>query len=199
MPSTQGTGRPVSRSRTKRLLLWSAVALAIAIPVVLLYRSLKPADEVLVAVSNIDASTVLLCLIVDTPAGPEAMLWSLHKVGPFSMHPNGGSVSEFNARSQGRRRTYPVLWREGTRYGVLTRDEDGRWRVFWFRPDEVHLRGRYWILGGGEASIVLPAVGLAEPASKEFLDRVGFGPEVQKEQDGFVPWRPEGVPGGRGP
>jgi hypothetical protein len=160
--------------------LWIAVAVVIATPFVLLYRWLRPADEVLVRVANLDPSTRQFCLLADTPDGPEAMWWSLHKVGPFAMHPSRCSASLFSPDHEGRLAVRPALWRAGKRYGVLTQDEGGGWLVFWFGPEEVHLQGRYWIIGGGEASIHLPPKERAEPATEELLGRLGFGPEERK-------------------
>jgi hypothetical protein len=160
--------------------LWIATAVAVATPFVLLYRWLNPPDEVAVTVANIDPSTRLLCLVADTPAGPEPMWWVVRKVGPHAMHPSGCTVSEFDPENDRAAAVRHALWRDGKRYGVLIRDADDNWLIYWFGPAEVHLQGRYWIIGGGEASIHLPPKGRAVPATEELLGRLGFGPEERK-------------------
>jgi hypothetical protein len=170
----------------KPVIFWIVLAVVVATPFVLLRRWLKPPDEVEVTIQNIDPSTRMLCLVADTPAGPEAMWWSLHKVGPFSMHPNDCTVSMFNPKHDGMRAIRRALWRDGKRYGVLTQDANDNWLVFWFSPEEVHLRGRYWVIGGGEAAIELPPKDRAERASEEMLDQVGFDPGVRKEWRGYL-------------
>jgi hypothetical protein len=82
------------RSLLRSGCFWVAVA-AVAVPALSLYLWLNPADRVVVTVTRIDPSTRLLCLVAETPDGPEPMWWSLEKVGPFSMHPRRGP-SDFN-------------------------------------------------------------------------------------------------------
>jgi hypothetical protein len=178
MPHPAGT-LTLSR-KTSWLLAFLALVVLLAGPAFMAYRWAKPADRVLVTVANIDPSTRFFCLLVDTPAGPKAMWWSLDYVGPFTMHPGNCIVSDFDPpwdRPAARRQ---VSWQDGARYGVLTRDRGDHWQVFWFTPEEVNLRGRSWLLGGGEASIDLPAKDRGEPASDEFLDRVGIRAEDRK-------------------
>jgi hypothetical protein len=146
----------------------------------LLYLWLNPADRVAVTVTRIDPSTRLLCLIAETPDGPRAMWWSLEKVGPFAMHPSGCSVSHYNPESNRGSVTRRVSWRDGRRYGVLTRDEDDAWWVYWLGPDDVHLEWRHWPGRGGRAEIRLPAKGHAGPAPVEFLDGLGFDAEARE-------------------
>ncbi len=165
----------------RRVLKITLVLVLVLTPVILLYRWLKPADKVLVTVKGIDPSTRLLCMVVDTPRGPEAMWWSLEKVTPFRMHPNHCTVSDFNSQREGNEATRPVSWVDGARYGVLTGDNKDRWRVFWYNPEEVHLRGRYWLIGGGESSLILPPKDAGETASEAFLDQIGFGPSVRED------------------
>ena len=153
----------------------AAVALAaVAAPALLLYLWLNPADRVVVTVTPIDPATRLLCLIAETPDGPQPMWWSLEKVGPFSMHPARCTVSDYSPEWDRGSVTRKVLWRDGGRYGVLTRDVDDAWRVFWFDPEDVHLEWKGWPGRGGRASIDLPRKSLAEPAPFEFLRGLGF-------------------------
>jgi hypothetical protein len=150
---------PVPRASSFWRFLKVAVALALALtPVVLIYRWLRPADNVLVKVFDVEPSTRRVCLVADTPDGPEVMCWCAKKVTPFKVHP-GRYGDNVNPEGHGSEVTLPVWWVDGRRYGVLTRDHEDRWRVFWFSPEEAHLRGRYWVLGGGEASFDLGAKG----------------------------------------
>jgi hypothetical protein len=169
----------VSPFRSRGFWLASVAFAAVAVPALLLYLWLNPADRVVVTVTRIDPSTRLLCLVAETPDGPQAMWWSLEKVVPFSMHPSDGP-SNYNPESDRGRVTRDVSWRDGRRYGVLTRDEDDAWWVYWFGPDEVHLEWKYWPGKGGRAEIRLPAKGHAEPASVEFLDGLGFDAEARE-------------------
>jgi hypothetical protein len=167
------------RSLLRSGCFWVAVA-AVAVPALLLYLCLNPADRVVVTVTRIDRSTRLLCLVAEMPDGPQAMWWSLEKVGPDSMHPAGCSVSHYNPERHRGGVTRKVLWRDGGRYGVLTRDADDAWRVYWFGPEEVHLEWKHWPGRGGRAEIRLPAKGHAEAAPVEFLDDLGFDAEARE-------------------
>jgi hypothetical protein len=157
---------------------WAAVAAAVlvGVPVVLAYRWLKPSDRVVVTVNNIDPSTRLLFLAAETPGGPEPMWWSLRKVTPFSMHPSRCVVSEYDPERNGSKVVKRVSWKGGSRYGVLVRDEGDRWLVFWFSPQEVHLRERYWVIGGGRASIELPAKEWQSRPRRSCWNGSGSGP-----------------------
>ena len=178
MDTRQLRTRPLRRPWVKVTVVLSFLALVIWS--LLAYSWWRPPDRVLVTLTNIDPSTRFLCLVADTPGGPEPMWWSLRKFGPFRMQPGSCTVSLFDPEREGNQVTRSVSWQDGTRYGVLTCDRGGRWQVFWFAPEEVHLRGRYWAVGGGEASIEMPAVGGGDLASEEWLDRVGIGPEARK-------------------
>jgi len=160
---------------------WTTVAAVVLVGVaaLLAYRWLRPADQVFVLVTNVDPATRFLWLVADTAAGPETMGWSRKKVVPSTTHPSRMGPN-FDPRYD-RGSTYlSVSWRDGRRYGLLTEDRDGRWRVFWLAPEDVHLMGRLWLLGGGEAWVRMPPKDRAEPASEELLDQLGFGPEVRE-------------------
>lgn len=95
------------------------------------------------------------------------------------MHPNRCVVSEFHPNWDGKGFVRPVSWEDGQKYGVLRQDKDDHWEVYWFSPEDVNLRGRYWVLGGGQASIELSSQG-GQAASEEFLDEVGFNPQQRE-------------------
>ena len=75
----------------------------------------------------------------------------------------------------------------GSLYGVLTRDETDCWWIYWFCPEQVNLRERYWLIGGGVASIELPSKDAAELASEKLLEQVGFGNIVRQMQSQAKP------------
>jgi hypothetical protein len=146
---------------------------AAAVGSLVLFFCLRPPNRVSVTVGGIGSSTQLLCLIAETSSGPVPLRWGGDPFFEFPPLPKG--------RTTGRMRLGAgVSWRDGKRYGVLIRDRDDRWLVFWLRPEEVRLRGRYPLIGGGEADIDLPPKDRGEPASEELLDAVGFGSETPR-------------------
>jgi hypothetical protein len=44
------------------------------------------------------------------------------------------------------------MWKEGRRYGVVTRDKDKHWSVTWLEAAAVPLESRIILLGGGQAA-----------------------------------------------
>jgi hypothetical protein len=119
-----------------------------------LHREINPPDRVLVSISDIDPSMEDYYLVADTPAGTKNMPWYSVKVTPFTRKSGGFASHHFSKDSDTLREAF-VAWIRGERYGVVIGCKDEDWRVFWFRPEDVHLRWDSWIVGGGEASIQL--------------------------------------------
>jgi hypothetical protein len=150
----------------------------------LVRRWQTPPDCVLVRVNNNDPAVRFICLLVETPAGPEALPYWWHyayDMGVYRLHPNqypGTPNGNYGTMAGlGRPANLQVSWREGDRYGVLTWDGTDDWRVWWFGRNEVPVQGSSWLFGGGDVTIRLPGGGL--PADPDLLDRVGFGPGLR--------------------
>jgi hypothetical protein len=170
---------PIRRSWPRWTFLFGLPLLLVGAAALSTYRALAPADRVLIIVRPIPPETRFVCFVAETEQGPQPLLWSLHKVGPFEMHPADGGVSDYRPDDPVRRDAFyaPVQWREALRYGLVTGDLNGRWRVRWLSREELHIRGRSWLLGGGEGQIDLTETPDAEVASEGFWDRIGLGPD----------------------
>jgi hypothetical protein len=125
-------------------------------------RMLEPADRVFVSVNNIDPSTRSLYFVAETPSGSTEMPWYLEKVTPFTMNPSDCTATTIDPKRDGTSVTRAVQWIDGRRYGLVVGYEEGPLRVFWFKPDEIHLRWNSWLRGGGEALIELPEKEMGE-------------------------------------
>jgi hypothetical protein len=150
----------------------------------LVRRWQTPPDHVVVTINNNDPAVKFVCLLAETHAGPETLLYSWHyayDLGVQHFHPN-----RFPATPNGNAHTMDgvgsptglaVSWKEAERYGVLTWDGKDDWRVWWFDREEVSVLGSHWLFGGGRVTIDL--LGEGKRADPELLDRVGFGPELR--------------------
>jgi hypothetical protein len=72
---------------------------------------------------------------------------------PFTMRPSECGLA--NARFRDDSKTIdwsaPVEWQWGERYGVVTMDRTGTWRVTWFTAPDLPMKGHWFIIGNGEA------------------------------------------------
>jgi hypothetical protein len=168
----------------RRKLLVALAGLAVVLAVALFaYSALAPASRVLIVVRHVPPDTRFVCLVAETPQGPLPLPWSLWKVGPFEMHPAdcivsmhqpGDSMHQPGDPVRGDNFCGPVHWHDADRYGLVTGDQQGRWRVRWLRREDLHVRGRSWLLGGGEGTIDLSGAPEAEVAADEFWDGIGL-------------------------
>jgi hypothetical protein len=144
-----------------------------------------PPDHMVVTVKNNDPSVTFICLLAETTAGPEALLYSWHyayDMGVQRFHPN-----QFPGTPNGNYHTMDgvgspaklhVSWRAADRYGVLTWDGADDWCVWWFGREEVPVQGSSWLFGGGQVTIDL--LGKGKRAEPQLLDRAGFGPGLRQ-------------------
>jgi len=66
-----------------------------------------------------------------------------------------------------------VMWKSGSRYGVVTRQPEKVWRVHWFQAEDVPLDGRSFLFGEGMAVFdILKAK--TEPPAAEVLRRLAI-------------------------
>jgi hypothetical protein len=117
------------------------------------YRIFNPYDEVAADIQGIPPNTGFVCLLADTDNGPQAMDWSLAKVFPFSMHPDGCTVSLLLDGKTSHRAN--VRWISSERVGVLRRTANRKWIVSWFRPPKSQPKNRSLLFGGGTVTIDL--------------------------------------------
>jgi hypothetical protein len=64
-----------------------------------------------------------------------------------------------------------VQWHDGQRYGVVTHTTTGSWEVAWFAKEQVPLRGKRWLLGGGGVEFDL-AEAIWEPLPADQVQRL---------------------------
>ena len=67
----------------------------------------------------------------------------------------------------------PVMWKFGSRYGVVTRGTDKVWRITWFEAVDLPIEGRGPLLGEGEVEIDL-AKGRTAQMNADDMRRFGF-------------------------
>ena len=115
------------------------------------YRLFNPYDEVATDIRGIPPNTDFVCLIAETDDGQQAMEWSLAKVLPFSMHPDGCTVSSLLDGETSHRAK--VRWVFSQRIGVLCRTSDRQWNVSWFDSPKSQPKNRSFLFGGGSITI----------------------------------------------
>ncbi len=151
---------------------WIAITLA-GVLVLSILRFFHPPDWVDVTVGPFPVGRWEYFLLAEDSGGVEPLAYYETKVFPFTMMP-GKDISGMEV-SGNQWHTYSYQWRDASRYGVLARGGDGRWLLWWLRPDEV--RGpsllRY-IVGGGTADLRIPDESRAEIPTPQFLDRLGL-------------------------
>ena len=121
------------------------------------YRLFHPYNEVVTDIRGIPPSTTFICVVADTEDGPQAMEWSLSKLLPFSMHPDGCTVSY--VREAETTRHEKVRWIESHRVGVLHENTDGEWHIAWFEPANSAVADRSVLFGGGSIEIDISDAG----------------------------------------
>ena len=144
--------------RPKMLLLVASVLSAvIAAAVFWLYQSFHPSWRVRVSAINIPVGTDFASFVAESDGILSNMEWSpkseIHL--PFTMDPASCIWSIQNPDNPKVDWNAYVRWQPGERYGVVTRNTSGTWRVTWFEAGAVPIRGRLLVLGGGEVAFDL--------------------------------------------
>ncbi len=165
-----------SRRRGARRIVLLFVVAGLAMGSLKVYLFFSPADRVAVSVHGLPPNTRWLCLIAETATEPVALGWYRTKVYPFVVSPPGSTLGRFEKDPF----VDWVQWRNGQRYGVLTRTLDREWKVWWFDVPDVPLRGRLWILGGGRVELQLTHGRRPETPRDAFIRRLGFTSEHLK-------------------
>lgn len=119
------------------------------------YGIFNPSWRVRVYILNLPAGTYFVSLIAESEGTLRNMDWSptSELSTPFTMHPADCSwsclVNPVDPKVDWH--AY-VQWQSGRRYGVLTQDTGGSWRVIWFEADKSPIPGLKRFLGVGEAT-----------------------------------------------
>jgi hypothetical protein len=66
-----------------------------------------------------------------------------------------------------------VQWKSATRCGVLTKNRNGHWGIAWFTRDEVIMRNRHIVFGGGRVAFDVSTREF-EPVGNDFLQEIGL-------------------------
>lgn len=168
VPSIKLDDRQSKRGCIGCLLL---VLIAVGTVTTFVYFQFHPRDRITIAVKSIPVDTRFLCIVAETDEGIIAMNWSPSMVVPFEMEPRDCTMSYVMGRPE--ISDWSVMWKFGSRYGVVTREPDKVWRVHWFQADEVPLVGRSVVLGEGAATFdILKA--RTEQLPAETLRQLGF-------------------------
>ena len=128
--------------RRKTILLTLLILSPVGVILFLWAACSPPSDKVDIRLEGRPQPVDFLCLVADTPTGPEPMHWYLVVLGSWSSHPPDGKG--WATPGLGTGNGSPVRWKPGNRYGVVTYVRGGDWQVYWFRPDDVPVqRTRY--------------------------------------------------------
>ena len=146
-------------ARRKRVVVWVILITVVAAAALWVGSIFSPPWRVRVYIANIPGGTNFASLVADSGGTLSNMEWSPNSElsMPFTMHPAQCNWSYQNPDNPKVDWHAYVRWQPGERYGVVTRSTDGTWRVCWFETDSVPIRGRLWVLGGGEASFDVAA------------------------------------------
>jgi hypothetical protein len=136
------------------------------------YFQFHPRDRIAVTIKNAPAETRFLCIVTETDEGIRAMNWSPSMVVPFEMEPRQCTISYVMHDGPTITNRF-VVWRFGSRYGVVTRQPEKVWRVHWFQAENVPLEGRSFLFGEGAATFdILKA--RTEQLPAEAVRELGF-------------------------
>jgi hypothetical protein len=172
------TGRIGCRSIGTVVLI---VLLAVIVtPTLLIYSCNHPTDRVQVEVDRVPKEVFFLCIVGETPNGPVAFDWYVqHIFQPFTIKAHNSPYFDFDSGKP--RLSASVQWKPADRYGVLMGKRGGEWRVYWFTPDQVNLRGHAWSSNGRLAEFRLAdAMEVATP-SLELMNAVDLSKDWKGE------------------
>jgi hypothetical protein len=113
-----------------------------------------PSNRVRISATHLPPDTSFNALVAETSEGVRLMDWSVRV--PFlgtssNAHPVRCTWSWplVDPTQIGMTWNAFVRWEWGTRYGILTMNQAGKWLVFWFAPEDVPLEGRgFWQSNG---------------------------------------------------
>jgi len=144
---------------------------------VLVARIFSPSDWVEVIIGPFPNRTAEFCVVAEDGGEISALSWYHTKLVPFTMSPftSGTFNGAVQHSEQDRFVTASVRWQAARRYGVLILRSDDQWRLIWLDPED--LRPPSWLrhfVGGGTATIRMPADNHVEIPSPELLKRLGY-------------------------
>ena len=120
-----------------------------------IYLALNPSDRVKVTTSQFPPDTMFISFVSESNGILQNMDWYPRSelMLPFTMRPSESvwSSLEFNETPKMIDWDAYVKWRWGEKYGLVTRDRDGNWRITWFLPKDVPIKRHWFIIGNGEA------------------------------------------------
>lgn len=119
------------------------------------YLLVNPRDRIRVNISRLPPDAIYVSLVSEANGTLQNMKFYPRSelYIPFTMHPSGCTLCDARFRDPSKTIEWsvPVEWRWGERYGLVTMDRGGTWRVTWFAANDVPFKGHWLILGNGEA------------------------------------------------
>ena len=149
----------VSKRRCVGFLLLMLVGIGV---IAFVYFQFHPRDRVVVTIKNVPAETRFLCIVAETDEGIRAMNWSRSN---FEMEPRDCAISYVINDGHAIPNQF-VMWRFGSRYGVITRHPEKVWRVHWFQAEDMPLEGRSFLVGEGTAVFDMLKAKTEQPAAE---------------------------------
>jgi hypothetical protein len=174
--SPDGTKPPSVRRRIVRVVLMSLILplLGCGIPSFLVYNCSNPRDQLEVSINGVPKGTNFACVVAESQGVTRVMDWSWsYFLGPQRSHPADHNISRRHPEApDDGPRVRATHWEFGERYGVVTR-RDGKWFVTWFNADNVPLKDRSILVGGGRVSFDLTQ-GRTEALPDDEVERLGL-------------------------
>jgi hypothetical protein len=129
-----------------------------------------------VDITNIPTGVYFVALIVESETGQRRALnwWPPSELGPVIVPPEKfiGSFLNPNHPAVGGPTSF-LEWRDGKRYGLATRSNDGQWCIMWFEAGLLQIEDRQWVFGGGRIRIDV-SQGRCGSLSREEIRELGF-------------------------
>jgi len=141
------------------------------------YEIFFPYDWVSVDVGPFPSQVNSYCIVSENPTGITALLWYESKIFPFAMEPSSSGTRV--RRSRNSDATWhdraSIQWRESKKFGVLTQDRGGEWKIWWIEPKNLKRPSpTRFLFGNGEAVMrISPGINPQIP-DNETLNRLGF-------------------------
>lgn len=149
---------PTGKQRYKKfyvILIFISLTLIIGSLGLVIYQALNPPDRIKVTTSQLPPDTVFISFISESNGIQQNMDWyPKGEIGiPFTMRPSRCVWSSLEYKEPPKIIDWDayVKWQWGERYGLVTRNKGGKWKVTWFKAKDLTITRHWPIIGNGEA------------------------------------------------
>ena len=137
------------------------------------YLVFNPREVVETRYQNVPSNADFVCLVYDSPNGPQIMDWAIHKIVYDRMSPFNASMSDGQTIDVF---TNEVYWTPNAskRVGVLCRTGPSSWHIYWFNTSKAQPAGRTIVFGGGAILFDFQNADQVRPVSQADQQRLGL-------------------------